>query len=226
MIDTLITQFDRFLRTVAAPAPHAVRQPAMPPDIHETAPQVLLAADARSGAAPAAALTTEEKHHAAGLMRVNHAGEIAAQALYAGQSLFARTPEMKAMLKQAAQEEQDHLSWTQARLSELGARPSVFNPLWYAGAFALGAASAALGDKASLGFLKATENQVEAHLSEHLGRLPAHDARSRAIVDAMRADEAQHAQTAVAHGAVELPKPIRGAMALSAKVMTTTAYYV
>jgi 3-demethoxyubiquinol 3-hydroxylase len=224
MFDTLITQFDRFLRTVAAPAPRAVRQPAMPPETSKTAPQVCLTSGADI-AAPAA-LSTEEKNHAAGLMRVNHAGEVAAQALYAGQSLFARTPEMKAMLQQAAREEQDHLSWTQDRLTELDARPSVFNPIWYAGAFTLGAASAALGDKASLGFLKATENQVEAHLSEHLGRLPAHDTRSRAIVDAMRADEAAHAQTAVAHGATELPKPLRGAMAASAKVMTTAAYYV
>ncbi len=214
MIDTFISQFDRFLRTVAAPAQAASRP----------MPRAAPTSDGVALQNRDALLSDAEKTHAAGLMRVNHAGEVAAQALYAGQSLFARTPQMAEMLSQAAKEEQDHLAWTQARLDELGARPSLLNPLWYAGAFALGAASAALGDKASLGFLKATENQVEAHLTDHLGRLPEHDTKSRAIVAAMRNDEAQHAQTAVAHGAQSLPKPIEKIMALTAKVMTTTAY--
>jgi 3-demethoxyubiquinol 3-hydroxylase len=212
-IDSLITQFDRFLRTVAAPAQTAVRLPKVVLKNSVLAPQV-----------PVVSLSESEKKHAAGLMRVNHAGEVAAQALYAGQSLFARTPEMKSLLDHAAKEEQDHLAWTHARLDELGARPSVLNPLWYAGAFALGAASAAFGDKASLGFLKATENQVEAHLTDHLSSLPENDLRSREIVQAMREDEAQHAQTAVDHGAQVLPMPIQKVMALTAKVMTTTAY--
>ncbi len=216
MIDSFISQFDRFLRTVAAPAQTSSRLPKIALKNDGFASQVL--------AAPA--LTDTEKHHAAGLMRVNHAGEVAAQALYAGQSLFARTPEMKSLLDHAAKEEQDHLAWTHARLDELGARPSLLNPLWYAGAFALGAASAALGDKASLGFLKATENQVEAHLTDHLNSLPANDTRSREIVQAMREDEAQHAQTAVDNGAQSLPKPIQKVMALTAKIMTTTAYRV
>ena len=216
MIDSFISQFDRFLRTVAAPAQPASRPMPLaksPSDNAALQPNVDVMTDA-------------EKAHAAGLMRVNHAGEVAAQALYAGQGLFARTPEMKALLANAAKEEQDHLAWTHARLDELGARPSVLNPLWYAGAFALGAASAALGDKASLGFLKATENQVEAHLTDHLDRLPTHDTKSRAIVAAMREDEAQHAQSAVERGAQSLPKPIQQIMALTAKVMTTTAYRV
>jgi 3-demethoxyubiquinol 3-hydroxylase len=216
MIDSLISQFDRFLRTVAAPAQIASRLPKIALKNDGFAPQVL----------PPSTLTESEKKHAAGLMRVNHAGEVAAQALYAGQSLFARTPEMKSLLDHAAKEEQDHLSWTHARLDELGARPSLLNPLWYAGAFALGAASAALGDKASLGFLKATENQVEAHLTDHLNTLPTNDFRSREIVQAMREDEAKHAQTAVDHGAPVLPLPIQKIMALTAKVMTTTAYRV
>jgi 3-demethoxyubiquinol 3-hydroxylase len=212
-IDSLITQFDRFLRTVAAPAQTAARLPKVALENTVLAPQVL-----------AVSLSESEKKHAAGLMRVNHAGEVAAQALYAGQSLFARSSEMKLLLDHAAKEEQDHLAWTHARLDELGARPSVLNPLWYAGAFALGAASAAFGDKASLGFLKATEDQVEAHLTDHLSSLPANDLRSREIVQAMREDEARHAQSAGDHGAQVLPMPIQKVMALTAKVMTTTAY--
>ncbi len=203
MIDAAILHFDRFLRTVAAPPAAPMRQPALP---------------------QAAELSEPERKHAAGLMRVNHAGEVAAQALYDGQALFARSPEIRETLAHAAREEHDHLAWTGARLDELKARPSLLNPIWYAGSFALGAASAALGDHASMAFLKATEDQVEAHLSAHLTRLPEADGRSRAIVEAMRADEAAHARTAVSHGGIDPPAPIRALMALTAKIMTTTAY--
>jgi ubiquinone biosynthesis monooxygenase Coq7 len=157
-------------------------------------------------------------------MRVNHAGEIAAQALYDGQALFARNAATKATLESAGKEERDHLGWTQARLTELGSTPSLLAPAWYLGAFAIGAGAAALGDKASASFLKATENQVEAHLSGHLDALPKNDTRSRAIVAAMKEDEAAHAKTAVAMGAVDLPAPAQWAMKLAAKVMTTVAY--
>lgn len=167
-----------------------------------------------------------QRRHAAALMRVNHAGEIAAQALYDGQAVFARNAHLKATLYRAAEEERDHLAWTEQRLCELGSRPSRLAPLWYAGAFVIGAATAALGDKISASFLKATEKQVEAHLSGHLESLPATDVRSRAIVEAMRVDEAAHAQTAVAMGAQELPKPAQWMMKAAAKVMTTLAYRI
>jgi 3-demethoxyubiquinol 3-hydroxylase len=203
MIDAFILRFDRFLRTVAATPPVALRQPTLP---------------------EATSLSEPERKHAAGLMRVNHSGEIAAQALYDGQALFARSPEIRETLALAAREEQDHLSWTAQRLNELNAAQSLFNPIWYAGSFALGAASAALGDRASMAFLKATEDQVEAHLSAHLTRLPEADARSRAIVETMRADEVAHAQTAVNHGGIDPPAPIRTLMALTAKIMTTASY--
>jgi 3-demethoxyubiquinol 3-hydroxylase len=206
--DRLIATFDRFLRTVAAPAAAPARKLDLP---HEQA---------------AAPLTPEEKRHAAGLMRVNHAGEIAAQALYEGQALFARTPATRAALEKARDEERDHLAWTHARLTELNTAPSTLAPLWYLGAFAIGAAAAALGDKASASFLKATENQVESHLTGHLDALPANDVRSRTIVDAMRADEAAHAKTAETMGGVALPAPAQRVMQLAAKVMTTVAYRV
>jgi ubiquinone biosynthesis monooxygenase Coq7 len=159
-------------------------------------------------------------------MRVNHAGEIAAQALYDSQALLARDDSMRQTLKRAGQEEADHLAWTEARLRELGAAPSLLAPVWYLGAFAIGAAAAALGDRASASFLKATEDQVEAHLSSHLDRLPANDARSRVIVAAMKQDEAAHANTAAEMGAVALPAPAHAAMKLAARVMTTVAYRI
>jgi ubiquinone biosynthesis monooxygenase Coq7 len=159
-------------------------------------------------------------------MRVNHVGEVCAQALYQAQALTARSPALRAQMVAAAREETDHLAWTQARLDELGARRSVLNPLWYAGAFAIGLAAGRLGDRTSLGFVVETERQVEEHLAGHLERLPPADTRSRAIVDAMKADERRHADHALDAGALELPAPLRWAMRAAAKVMTVTAHRV
>lgn len=171
-------------------------------------------------------LSQQEKAHSAGLMRVNHVGEVCAQALYAAQSAFAKTPLTHEQFKQAGQEEIDHLAWTADRLNELGSRTSLLNPLWYAGSFALGALAARLGDPVSLGFVVETERQVEAHLNTHLDELPENDLRSRAIVTQMRDDEAAHAQAAARLGAAELPLPVKKVMEVMAKVMTTTAYRI
>ncbi len=160
------------------------------------------------------------------LMRVNHTGEVCAQALYQGHAIGTSNPELRRFFKDAAREEQDHLVWTGKRLEELGARPSHLNPLWYAGAFALGFVSARLSDAKGLGLMAETERQVEAHLAGHLDRLPDGDARSRAIVDAMKADEMHHAHQAEQLGAEELPEPFKAVMRASAKVMTTVAHYV
>jgi ubiquinone biosynthesis monooxygenase Coq7 len=159
-------------------------------------------------------------------MRVNHVGEVCAQALYTAQAMATRNEGLRAQLEKAAREETDHLAWTQARLDELGARPSLLNPLWYAGAFGLGLVAGRLGDRVSLGFIVETERQVEAHLQSHLERLPAADHASRAIVAQMKDDEAAHAASAQASGAAELPQPVKLAMRAAAKVMTTTAHYV
>jgi ubiquinone biosynthesis monooxygenase Coq7 len=159
-------------------------------------------------------------------MRVNHVGEVCAQALYAAQSAFAKTPLTREQFKQAGQEEIDHLAWTADRLNELGSRTSLLNPLWYAGSFALGGLAAKLGDPISLGFVVETERQVEAHLNSHLDELPENDLRSRAIVTQMRDDEAAHAQAAAGLGAAELPLPVKKVMEAMAKVMTTTAYRI
>ena len=167
-----------------------------------------------------------DRRQAAALMRVNHVGEVCAQALYAAQALTARDPALRAQMAQAAREETDHLAWTQARLDELDARPSLLNPLWYAGAFGLGLIAGQLGDRVSLGFVVETERQVEAHLQGHLDRLPAGDHASRAIVAQMKDDEAAHARLAQHAGALELPAPARLAMKAAAKVMTTTAHYI
>jgi len=171
-------------------------------------------------------LSEQEKAHSAGLMRVNHVGEVCAQALYAAQSAFAKTPLTREQFKQAGQEEIDHLAWTADRLNELGSRTSLLNPLWYAGSFALGALAAKLGDPVSLGFVVETERQVEAHLNSHLDELPKNDLRSRAIVTQMRDDEAAHAQAAAGLGAAELPLPVKKVMEAMAKAMTTTAYRI
>ena len=205
-LDRLITAFDNGLRTLLAPA-HSAR------------------------AVPGAALaepemTAPERQVAAALMRVNHTGEICAQALYQGQALIARNATARAALEQAAVEETDHLAWTAQRIEELGGRASVLNPLWYAGSFALGAAAGFLGDKWNLGFLAETERQVEGHLEGHLDRLPAQDEKSRAIVNEMKVDEARHARTAVDHGAAELPEPVTLAMKLGSRIMTRTAYWI
>lgn len=176
--------------------------------------------------AEATHLGAQEREHAAALMRVNHVGEICAQALYTAQALATRDDALRKSLEQAAREETDHLAWTQARLDELNARPSVLNPLWYAGAFTLGLVAGRLGDRVSLGFIVETERQVEAHLQGHLERLPAADHASRAIVAQMKADEAAHADQALAAGGMELPGPVKSAMRAAAKVMTTTAHYL
>ena len=167
-----------------------------------------------------------ERQVSAGLMRVNHTGEICAQALYSGQSLFARDARVRAALEGAAAEERDHLAWCRGRLQELGSRPSVLDPLWYAGSFALGVVSGIAGDRWSMGFLAETEAQVERHLEGHLERLPADDYRSRAVVTQMRDDEKRHGTTGWELGATELPPAVKAAMRIASKVMTRTAYYV
>jgi 3-demethoxyubiquinol 3-hydroxylase len=165
-----------------------------------------------------------ERRHVAGLMRVDHAGEVCAQALYAGQSLLARDESVRATLEHAGAEERDHLAWCAERLRELDSHPSLLSPFWYTGAFALGVASGIAGDRWSMGFLVETERQVEKHIDGHIDQLPAQDKRSRAILEQMREDEIGHAETGRSMGAAELPAPIRGAMRLMAKVMTNTAY--
>lgn len=171
-------------------------------------------------------LTPAEKDEAAALMRVNHVGEVCAQALYEAQGLFTRNEALRAVFRQASIEESDHLSWTAHRVEQLGGRRSVLVPVWYGGAFAMGALASLAGDAYSLGFMAETERQVEAHLLSHLDRLPAADLDSRAIVVQMKADEAAHGQTARDHGGVELPWAVRWAMSVTARVMTTTAHYL
>jgi ubiquinone biosynthesis monooxygenase Coq7 len=204
--DRLIVEFDHALRTVAGVAQAARPSPA----VH----------------VPETALQPAERAHAAALMRVNHVGEVCAQALYQGQSVTARDPSAREKLQSAAREEEDHLAWSASRIRELGGRPSLLNPLWYAGSLAMGLAAGAMGDKWNLAFLAETERQVEEHLTGHLDALPASDHRTRALVEAMRADEARHRDTAVALGAANFPEPIKRAMRFAAKFMTTVAYRV
>lgn len=172
------------------------------------------------------ALNVEQKAHAAGLMRVNHAGEIAAQGLYQGHASVARDPDIEARMQRAAMEEFDHLAWCEQRLDELGAGRSCLGPIWYAGAFTIGAISGVFGDRWSLGFIAATERQVCDHLTSHLDRLPTEDRKSRAVVEKMRDEEQAHGENAVDAGAAELPTPVKRLMQLTAKVMTNTAYWV
>lgn len=214
MPDRVLTPLDRFvsgvdaaLRTVAAPS----RGPARPNP-----------ADGISDTD----LSDQQRAHAAGLMRVNHAGEIAAQGLYRGHAAVAGNDEIEAQMLKAAGEEYDHLAWCEQRLDELDAGPSRLSPVWYAGSFAIGAASGILGDRWSLGFIAETEQQVCAHLTSHLDELPDNDARSRAIVAQMRDEERQHGDDAVASGAARLPAPIKRLMQLTARVMTKTAYWL
>jgi 3-demethoxyubiquinol 3-hydroxylase len=206
MLDRLITEFDRALRAVAGV--HRATRPSP------------------AGELPEAEIDDSEKRHAAALMRVNHVGEVCAQALYQGQALTARNESNRTALERAALEEEDHLAWSAERIRELGGRPSLLNPLWYAGSLAIGALAGALGDRWNLAFLAETERQVEEHLSGHLHSLPAQDARTRAVVEAMRADEARHRSAAIELGAAELPAPARAAMRIASKVMTTVAYRV
>lgn len=206
-LDRFISSVNNALRTVAAPAGRSSRRsPAQ--DIDE------------------AELDAAQKAHVAGLMRVNHAGEVAAQALYRGHAAVARDANVQAQMQHAANEELDHLAWCEQRIAELGHKPSRLSPVWYAGAYAIGAASGLLGDKWSLGFIAETERQVCAHLDSHLDRLPATDSKSRAIIEQMRAEEAVHGKSALEAGAAELPGPVAELMRTSAKVMTKTAYWV
>jgi 3-demethoxyubiquinol 3-hydroxylase len=204
--DSLIAQVDRALRTVSNVTEASRVSPAE--------------------ALPEAELSEPDRRHAAALMRVNHVGEVCAQALYQGQALTARDPHARQALERAAREEQDHLAWSAERVHELGGRTSLLNPLWYAGAFAIGTVAGALGDRWNLGFLAETERQVEEHLSGHLEGLPSEDARTRTLVEAMRADEARHRDTALRLGAAELPRPVRLAMRVASGLMTRVAYRV
>ncbi|HEY6927319.1 MAG TPA: 2-polyprenyl-3-methyl-6-methoxy-1,4-benzoquinone monooxygenase [Steroidobacteraceae bacterium] len=226
-MDTLILAADRALRAVFAPAKASRPMPVPPPRSPETAALPALPEPlSRETQDRRAAIADADRLTSAALMRVNHAGEIAAQALYHGQALVARTPSTRDLLLKAAHEESDHLAWCETRLKELDSRPSLLNPLWYAGSFAIGAMAALLGDRASLGFVVETERQVEGHLDQHLSRLPPEDARSRAILETMRSDEIAHGMTAKAAGAVELPTPVRMLMRSTARVMTSTAYWI
>jgi ubiquinone biosynthesis monooxygenase Coq7 len=206
-VDRLIGAFDQLIRT-AAPA----MQPATRPSPAEGQPEL--------------PLMPSERRHSAGLMRVNHTGEVCAQALYLGQSLVARDDQLKRFLTDASAEERDHLIWCAERLAELKSRPSILNPAWYVGSIAIALAAAAISDAVSLGFVEETERQVCAHLEGHLTELSADDRRSRAIVDAMGADEAQHAINARRYGASELPEPVKRLMGAQARVMTTLAYWL
>jgi ubiquinone biosynthesis monooxygenase Coq7 len=171
-------------------------------------------------------LDADERRHAAALMRVNHCGEVCAQALYQGQALASRNARIKEELGRAAREESDHLAWSAERIAQLGGRPSLLNPLWYAGSLCIGYVAGRLGDAWNLGFLAETERQVERHLAGHLERLSPRDERTHAVIDTMRREEAGHADKATALGARELPSPVRGAMRVAARVMTTTAYWL
>ena len=206
-IDRLILEFDNALRSVVGGA-HS----------HRPTPG--------SDFASNSGLDAVERKHAAGLMRVNHVGEVCAQALYQAQKLVARNPEIQEMLEHSGQEEMDHLAWCETRLQELGSHASYLNPLWYAGSFAIGLAAGLAGDKWSLGFVAETEKQVENHLESHLEKLPKEDQRSRAIVDQMRVDEIAHGQAAKNAGGAKLPEPIQKIMQAMSKVMTTTAYKI
>jgi ubiquinone biosynthesis monooxygenase Coq7 len=206
-IDGFIIEFDRALRSIVGATP--MRRPV--PD---------------SSAMSETELSADEKKHAAGLMRVNHVGEVCAQALYQSQKLHAKSDDLKNKLEHAAIEEEDHLAWCERRLEELDSRPSLLNPVWYAGSFVLGSIAGLAGDKISLGFVAETEKQVEHHLDDHLKELPSNDHRSRAIVAQMRADEIAHGQMAIQEGGVELPSAIQSVMKTMAKIMTVTAYRV
>lgn len=171
-------------------------------------------------------LSESERKHVAGLMRINHCGEVCAQGLYQGQALTARLPEVREKMEQSAAEENDHLAWTANRVNEMDSHLSVLNPLFYAGSVAIGAVAGLAGDKWSLGFVAETEHQVVKHLESHLGKLPEQDEKSRAILQVMRDDEMSHATTAIEHGAAELPQPVRSVMNLTSKLMTKTAYWI
>jgi 3-demethoxyubiquinol 3-hydroxylase len=204
--DLVIGQVDQALRTLSGQ--HGRRRPNPASNLDD------------------APLESAAGSHAAGLMRVNHTGEICAQALYQGQALTARDPQVRSVLLEAAAEEADHLAWCEDRLEELHSRPSLLNPVFYAASYAMGAVTGLLGDRVSLGFVEATEDQVCKHLEEHLERLPAEDSRSREIVIRMRDDEARHGAEALARGGAEFPAPVKGAMRLLSRVMTESSYRI
>ncbi len=206
MVDDLVLGFDRALRTLAGVSSSIRPTP--------------------GGQLRDAEMTDDERRHAAGLMRVNHTGEVCAQALYAAQALVARNPDVRARFAQAAREEEEHLAWTQSRLTELAERTSWLNPVWYAGSFAIGIAAGLAGDRVNLGFVVETERQVEEHLTGHMEDLPTADMKSRAIVDQMRDDEARHGAMAQAAGAADLPLPVKGLMRVTASVMKALAYRI
>jgi 3-demethoxyubiquinol 3-hydroxylase len=210
-LDEVISEFDRGLRSMVG-----ISRMSRP--VPESGASDPLSEEAQ--------LTDKERAHSAGLMRVNHVGEVCAQALYQAQKLATRSPELKAQFEEAAREEEDHLAWTSRRLKDLDSRPSFLNPLWYAGALAIGFTAGRFGDRASLGFMAETERQVERHLDGHMQALPANDHASRAIVEQMRIDEASHAASAIVAGASEVPFPVRTLMRVASKVMTRTAYYL
>jgi len=205
-LDRIIVEFDRALSTLAGAAPLPREVPGQ--DLQE------------------ADLPEEQRRHVAALMRVNHTGEICAQALYSGQALTARSEDTRRVLERAGSEEAQHLAWTASRVESLGGRLSVLNPVFYAGAFVIGAASGLMGDRWSLGFLAETERQVEAHLDGHLESLPASDQKSRAVIEKMKEDEARHAASATTNGATDLPAPIKRIMKLAARVMTLSTYRI
>ena len=206
-VDQVLINADHALRTLFG-RPHTTERPNPAESIME------------------ADLSDEQRRHVARLMRINHTGEVCAQALYQGQALTARLPDTRKRMERSAKEENDHLAWCASRLDDLGDRKSLLNPLWYAGSFAMGAAAGLAGDKWSLGFVVETERQVEDHLDEHLEQIPIEDEKTRTILEQMKADEVHHAQIAHAAGGAELPAPIRLAMRLTSKVMTKTVYWV
>jgi 3-demethoxyubiquinol 3-hydroxylase len=202
--DQILVSVDRALRALLAPARASRPAPGQPQAVTDPV----------------------QRRQTASLMRINHAGEIAAQGLYHGQALVARNPRTRALLDQAAREESDHLAWCEQRLRELDDRPSLLDPLWYAGSFVIGAAAGLAGDRHSLGFVAETERQVERHLDHHLEQIPAADQRSRAILEQMRADEQAHGQLAVESGGAQLPRPVRQLMQTTARIMTGTARWI
>jgi ubiquinone biosynthesis monooxygenase Coq7 len=206
-IDRVLVNLDQAVRTLFG-RPQTTERPNPAADVAETE------------------LSENERRHIARLMRINHTGEVCAQALYQGQSVTARLPEVRRTMERSAQEENDHLHWCETRIDELGDRKSLLDPLWYAGSFAIGALAGLAGDKWSLGFVVETERQVESHLNEHLDEIPITDKKTRAVLDEMKADERHHAEVAKVAGGASLPGPIKVAMRLAAKVMTRSAYWI
>ena len=226
MIDRIITLSDNALRTISGTHSETLRPAPGKPPAPDTSEQQLPEASHSENETAPPGFNEEERKRVAGLMRINHTGEICAQALYQGQAMTARLPRVRKAMKQAAREEEDHLAWCETRLRELDSRTSYLNPLWYAYSFGIGAIAGIIGDKWSLGFVEETEHQVCAHLSSHLSQLPEHDHRTRAILSEMYKDEARHATTAANAGAAPLPRPVKRLMGFMSKIMTKTTYFI